>query len=129
MTSTTVLCVLDDGELRDIVDRVSAAVGLRAMTASAALTRKSWSTAAAVVLDESGARRCAGMPRRAGLILVCPGEPHESSWRTAIAVGAQHVCALPGHEDGLTRHLADAAEEASGVVGDGRVVAVVGGRG
>lgn len=129
MTSTTVLCVLDDGELRDIVDRVSAAVGLRARTAPAALTRKTWSTATAVVLDEAGARRCVGMPRRAGLILVCPGEPHESSWRTAIAVGAQHVCALPGHEDRLTRHLADAAEEASGVAGDGRVVAVVGGRG
>ncbi|HTY28549.1 MAG TPA: septum site-determining protein Ssd, partial [Mycobacterium sp.] len=52
-----------------------------------------------------------------------------SAWQTAIAVGAQHVCALPGQEDLLTRNLADAAEEAAGGAGDGRVIAVMGGRG
>jgi secretion/DNA translocation related CpaE-like protein len=69
------------------------------------------------------------MPRRAGVILVCGGEPRESTWQAAIAVGAQHICALPAQEDLLTRNLADTAEQARGGAGDGRVVAVVGGRG
>ena len=130
MTSNTVLTMLDDGgELREAVERVAAAVGLRVVVSPAVLTRKTWSTVSAVVLDEPAARRCEGMPRRAGLILVCGGEPCESTWQAAIAVGAQHMCALPAQEDLLTRNLADAAEQARGGAGDGRVIAVVGGRG
>jgi secretion/DNA translocation related CpaE-like protein len=127
--SNTVLTVLDDVELREVVERVAAAVGIRVVASPAALTRKTWSTVSAVVLDEPGARRCEGMPRRAGLILVCCGEPDESTWQAAITVGAQHLCALPAQEGLLTRNLADAAEEARGGVGDGRVIAVVGGCG
>jgi secretion/DNA translocation related CpaE-like protein len=130
VTSNTVLTMLDDGgELREAVERVAAAVGLRVVMSPAVLTRKTWSTVSAVVLDEPAARRCEGMPRRAGLILVCGGEPCESTWQAAIAVGAQHMCALPAQEDLLTRNLADAAEQARGGAGDGRVIAVVGGRG
>ena len=132
MTSNTVLTMLDDdddGELREAVERVAAAVGLRVVVSPAVLTRKTWSTVSAVVLDEPAARRCEGMPRRAGLILVCGGEPRESTWQAAMAVGAQHMCALPAEEDLLTRNLADAAEQARGGAGDGRVIAVVGGRG
>jgi secretion/DNA translocation related CpaE-like protein len=130
VTSNTVLSMLDDdGELREAVERVAAAVGLRVLVAPAALTRKTWSTVSAVVLDEPSARRCEGMPRRTGLILVCGGQPRESTWQAAIAVGAQHICALPAQEDVLTRNLADAAEQSRGGAGDGRVIAVVGGRG
>lgn len=129
MTSTTVLTLLADADLRDAVERVAAAVGMRAAASPEPPTRKTWTGAAAVVLDESGARRSAGMPRRCGLILVCGGEPRESTWQAAIAVGAQHVRTLPTQENLLTRNLADAAEEARGGAGDGRVIAVVGGRG
>lgn len=129
MTSNTVLTMLDGaGELREAVERVAAAVGLR-MVAPAVLSRRSWSTVSAVVLDEPSARRCEGMPRRAGVILVCGREPRESTWQAAIAVGAQHICALPEQEDLLTRNLADTAEQARGGAGDGRVIAVVGARG
>lgn len=123
------LTVVDDIELREAVERVAAAVGLRALSAPATLTRKTWSATAAVVLDEPGARRCVGMPRRAGLILVSRAEPQESTWQAAMAVGAEHLCALPAQEDLLTRNLADAAEAARGDVGEGRVIAVIGGRG
>ena len=77
VTSNTVLTMLDDAELREAVERVAAAVGLRVVPSPAVLTRKTWSTVSAVVLDEPAARRCEGMPRRAGLILVCGGEPCE----------------------------------------------------
>ena len=46
-----------------------------------------------------------------------------------MSVGAQHLRALPGQEELLTRNLAEAVEEARGGAGDGRVIAVVGGRG
>ena len=129
VTSNAVLTLLDDSELREAVERVAAAVGLRVLASPPVLTRKTWSAVSAVILDEPAARRCEGMPRRAGLILVCVGEPQESSWQAAIALGAQHICALPAQEDLLTRNLADAAEQARGDVGEGRVIAVVGGRG
>jgi secretion/DNA translocation related CpaE-like protein len=129
VASNTVLTMLDDGQLREAVERVAAAVGIRVVASPAVPTRKTWSTVSAVVLDESAARRCEGMPRRGGLILVCGGEPCESTWQAAMAVGAQHACALPAQEDLLTRDLAEAAEQAGGGDGDGRVIAVVGGRG
>lgn len=130
VTSNTLLTMLDaDGELREAVERAAAAVGLRVMVAPAVMTRRTWSTVSAVVLDEPSARRCEGMPRRAGLILVCDGEPRESTWQAAIAVGAQYICTLPAQEAVLTRNLADAAEHERGGAGDGRVIAVMGGRG
>jgi len=129
VTSNAVLTLLDDSELREAVERVAAAVGLRVLASPPVLTRKTWSAVSAVILDEPAARRCEGMPRRAGLILVCVGEPQESTWQAAVALGAQHICALPAQEDLLTRNLADAAEQARGDVGEGRVIAVVGGRG
>ena len=46
-----------------------------------------------------------------------------------MAVGAQHVCALPAQEGELVRHLADAAEAAREGPRAGRVIAVTGGRG
>ena len=68
--SAGVLAMVTDPELRDELDRVAAAVGVRVVHAggASAVSRKTWSAAAAVVLDEgggaigAGGRRCRGAP-------------------------------------------------------------------
>jgi secretion/DNA translocation related CpaE-like protein len=140
MTTTTgassargILAVLAEPTLRDEVDRVAAAVGVRLVHAGSAtpVSRKTWSAAAAVVLDEAAASRCTqtGLPRRAHVIVVTDTEPASATWAAAIEVGAQHVLRLPAQERDLVRELADAAESARDSRASGEVIAVIGGRG
>ena len=93
------LAVLTDPELRDEFDRVAAAVGVRVVHARAgsAVNRKTWSAAAAVVLDEAAAYRCgrAGLPRRAHVSVLTAAEAATATWAAGIAVGAQHVLGCP----------------------------------
>jgi secretion/DNA translocation related CpaE-like protein len=126
--------------LRDEVDRVTAAVGARVVHASAGslsgssspapVSRQTWSAAAAVVLDETAARRCteAALPRRSHVVLVSAAAPAPASWAAGIGIGAQQVLVLPAQEAELIRELADAGEDADGRR-RGEVIAVVGGRG
>ncbi|ORA74538.1 hypothetical protein BST25_09565 [Mycobacterium heidelbergense] len=126
------LAVLTDPELRDELDRVAAAVGARVVHAGAgAVSRKTWSAAAAVVLDEAAADRCgkAALPRRAHVSLLTVAEPATATWSSAVAVGAQHVLRLPGQERELIRALAEAGESARDDEPRGDVVAVIGGCG
>ncbi|SBS74753.1 conserved hypothetical protein [uncultured Mycobacterium sp.] len=125
------LILVDEPELREQADRVVAAAGLRPLAASAPLTRKAWSAAVAILLDEETARRCEHdrLPQRDGVILIASTEPEGPTWAAAMAVGARHVCALPAHEGELVRHLADAADAAREGPRTGRVIAVTGGRG
>ena len=125
------LTLLADAELSQNADRIGAAAGLRVVRATSP-ARKNWLSAAAVLVDEATARRCAqsGMPRRDGVVLVhglC--EPTPSTWSAAIAVGAQHVYALPGQEMELVRMLSEAAETTSAPARPGRIIAVTPGRG
>lgn len=136
MTATTargILAVLAEPALRDELDRVAAAVGLRAVHAGAAsaVSRRTWSAAAAVVLDEAAACRYSdsGLPRRAHVIVVTGTEPAPSTWAAALEVGARHVLRLPAQEQDLVRELSDAGESARDDGARGEVVAVVGGRG
>jgi secretion/DNA translocation related CpaE-like protein len=128
-----VLAMLDQPLLRDELDRAAAAVGVRVVhtSASAAANRKTWSAAAAVVLDEAAAARCGqqALPRRAHVVVVCETEPDARTWAAAIAVGAQHVLVLPAQEREFVRELADAAESMRDQGWRGGVVAVIGGRG
>ncbi|BBY58042.1 septum site-determining protein Ssd [Mycolicibacterium sarraceniae] len=126
-----VVILLAEPELREQADRVAAAAGLRPVAASAPLTRKAWSAAVAILLDEETARQCEhdGLPRRDGVILIASTEPEGPTWAAAMAVGAQHVCALPAQDGDLVRHLVDAAETAREAPRAGRVIAVTGGRG
>ena len=128
-----ILAVLAEPALRDEVDRVAAAVGVRVVHAgsTAPISRKTWSAAAAVVLDGAAAERYArtGLPRRAHVIVVTGGEPASATWAAAIEVGARHVLRLPTQERDLVRELADAGESASDGGALGAVVAVIGGRG
>jgi secretion/DNA translocation related CpaE-like protein len=128
-----ILAVLAEPALRDELDRVAAAVGVRAVHAGSALpvSRKTWSAAAAVVLDEAAARECAhsGLPRRAHVIVVAGSDPAPTTWAAAIEVGAGHVLRLPAQEHDLVRELANAGESARDYGPPGSVVAVIGGRG
>ena len=128
--SPVVLTLLGGAELSDNIDRLAAAVGLRKVQAQNP-ARRLWLTAAAVILDEEGARRCvlAGMPRRGGVFLVGTSEPAPHLWATAVEVGAQQLCVLPAQETELVRLLSEAAEMGRVAPHRGRVIAVTAGRG
>jgi secretion/DNA translocation related CpaE-like protein len=131
-SSSGVLAVLTDAQLRDELDRVAAAVGVRVVHAGgSSVSRKTWSAAAAVVLDEVAADRSgrAALPRRAHVTVLTAAAPSTETWAAAVAVGAQHVLRLPGQEDDLIRGLAEAAESARDDGLRGQVVAVIGGCG
>jgi secretion/DNA translocation related CpaE-like protein len=130
--SSGVLAVLTDATLRDELDRVAAAVGVRVVHAGGStVSRKTWAAAAAVVLDEAAADRCgqAALPRRAHVSVLSPAEPLTATWAAAISVGAQHVLRLPGQEHELIHELAEAAESARDDGLRGEVIAVIGGCG
>ena len=129
MDQQRTLVLIDDDQLLDDVLRLAAAAGCeleRVPDPSAA--RQRWSSAPLVLVDEPAAGRCAraGLARRERVVVLARGEPPEELWRHAVAVGAEHVIALPEAESWLVSALADAAE---GAAHRGRVVAVVGGRG
>jgi secretion/DNA translocation related CpaE-like protein len=127
-----VLALLAEPTLRGDVDRVAAAVGLRVVHAGrAAVNRKTWSVATAVLLDAAAAACCArnALPRRAHVTVLLSSEPKTATWAAAVAVGAQHVLTLPAQERELVRALADSADSARDDRTRGDVVAVIGGRG
>jgi secretion/DNA translocation related CpaE-like protein len=129
MAHPRALALISDDELLDDVLRLAAAAGCELECApDPSAARLSWSTAPLVLLDEAAARRCTrgGLSRRPGVVVVNRGEPPGGLWQHAVAVGAEHVIALPDAESWLVAALADAAE---GVGRRGRVLAVVGGRG
>ncbi|OBG15741.1 AAA family ATPase [Mycolicibacterium celeriflavum] len=125
------LALVSDPALRDDVDRVCAAAGVRVVHAPEPSSRKVWTDAAAVVLDATGAQRCAAraLPRRARVVLVGRAEPRAADWQAAIAVGAQRVLTLPGQDGELMAELAEAAERVQDDGGRGAVAAVIAGRG
>ena len=131
--SSGVLAVLTDPQLRAELDRVAAAVGVRVVHAGggSAVSRKTWSAAAAVVLDEAAADLCgqAALPRRAHVSVLTVAELATTTWAAAVAVGAQHVLRLPEQERELIRELAEAGESARDDGLRGEVVAVIGGCG
>lgn len=128
-----ILAVVGDPGLRNEVDRVAAAVGVRVVHAegTSPISRNAWSAAAAIVLDEPAAGRCArtGVPRRAHVIVVTGDEPAPATWAASVEVGARHVFKLPNQERDLVRELADAGDSARDDHPRGAVVAVIGGRG
>jgi secretion/DNA translocation related CpaE-like protein len=133
MTPTAgLLAMLTQPALRDEVDRIGAAIQARVIhVGSTPVTRKTWSAAAAVVLDEAAAVRCGHgrLPRRAHVIVLTGAEPTAATWRAAIAVGAQRVLALPDDADELVRELSEAGEATRDGGHHGAVIAVVGGCG
>jgi secretion/DNA translocation related CpaE-like protein len=123
------LVMTSDVELLDAVLRLAAAAGCEMhRVVDAAQARASWAAAPLVLLDMIAAEHCAsaGLSRRGGVVVVARGEPPSELWRHAVAIGAEHVVALPDGEGWLVAALTEAAEGAHGA---GAVLAVVGGRG
>jgi secretion/DNA translocation related CpaE-like protein len=129
--SNGILALVGDAALRDDVDRVAAAVGLPVVHASEPSGRNVWTGAVAVLLDVAAARRCAQrtLPRRGRVVLVVGSEPAAADFQAAIAVGAQHVIALPADDSRLMAELSDAADAARDEDRRGAVVGVIAGRG
>jgi secretion/DNA translocation related CpaE-like protein len=122
--------VVSDSELAAGTERIAAAVGARTVRAQTP-SRRGWRAAAAIVVDEPGAIRCAqaGLPRRDGVMLVGTADPSATAWAAGIEVGAQHLCALPAQEEDLVRHMAGAMESGPMAGRGGPVLAVAAGRG
>lgn len=131
--SKGVLALLTDSVLRDELDRVAAAVGIRIVHAaiSAPVSRRTWSAAAAVILDQAAAERCGRMAltRRGHVSVLSAAQPTTATWAAAVAVGAEHVLRLPEQEGELIAELGEAAETARDGGPRGEVIAVIGGRG
>ncbi|OBJ47195.1 septum site-determining protein Ssd [Mycobacterium sp. 1423905.2] len=125
--------MLSDSTMREELDRVAAAVGVRVVYASGRnpVSRKTWSAAAAVVLDEASADRCGqlGLPRRNHVSVLSAVDPTSVTWAAAVRVGAQQVLKLPAQEHDLVRALAEGAETVRDDTRRGAVVAVIGGCG
>ncbi|MCV7417935.1 AAA family ATPase [Mycolicibacterium litorale] len=123
--------MLSEPALRDDVDRVAAAAAVSLVHAEEPSSRKAWSAAAAILLDEPSARRCAAraLPRRDRVFLVERSGPEESHWHAAIEVGAQRVMTLPAQEAELVVLLSEAAESVRDAARRGAVAAVIAGRG
>jgi secretion/DNA translocation related CpaE-like protein len=123
------LVMVSDPELLDAILRLAAAAGCELQrTVDAAQARRHWAEAPLVLLDAAAAQQCtqAGLPRRGGVVVAVRGEPPPPVWRHAVAIGAEHVIALPEAESWLVAALTEAAE---GHHRTGAVLAVVGGRG
>ena len=124
-----------DGDLLDALLRLAAAAGCELVRAVDPVeARRHWSAAPLVLLDPAAAQRCAaaGLPRRPDVVVTVVGAPPREAWEYAVAVGAEHVAALPEAESWLVDVLAEAGEAAGGEPGatsGGAVLAVVGGRG
>jgi secretion/DNA translocation related CpaE-like protein len=129
---THVLAIVTDPGLRDEVDRVAAAVGVRVVHGGTSpVSRTSWSVSPAVVLDEEAAHRCgrAALPRRTHVSVVTRGDPPAATWAAAVAVGAGLVLRLPEQDRELIQELTDAGEATRDDGPRGQVVAVTGGCG
>ena len=131
-TAAGLLALVTQPALRDELERVGAAVGVRVVHLGAAIpSRRAWTAATAAVLDEDAAASCvaAGLPRRAHVIVLTSAQPTPASWQAAVAVGAQRVLTLPADGNELVAELAAAAESVRDGGCRGQAIAVIGARG
>lgn len=124
------VALVGDDALLDELLRVAAAAGceLEQVPDIVAL-RGRWKTAPMVLIDERFAATCepGDFPRRPGVVLVCAGPPATGTWPAAVALGIERVVELPSAQEWLVSALADLVEGPPD--DDGRVLAVLGGRG
>ena len=117
MTSTALFALVQDPSLRDDVDRVAAAAGLRVVHTERPSGRAAWLKAVAVVLDVPAADglAAADLPRRDRVLLVGRDTPGVQEWRVAARVGAQHFFRLPDQDEELVAAFAAATATAATV--------------
>jgi secretion/DNA translocation related CpaE-like protein len=124
-----IVAVSTRADLRTAVARLAALTGaeVEVMTASLGL-RAGWQTADLVVLgsDVCAAVATAGLPRRAGVVVVTTGEPDDALWQCTVELGALCLLRLPDDERRLVDLMANAVEAPPPA---GSTIAVVGGAG
>jgi secretion/DNA translocation related CpaE-like protein len=124
------LAVLSDEPLLDQVLQLAAVAGCELdRSPDVIAARRRWGEAPLILLDASAVLACveAHLPRRPGVVVLCAGEPPPDLWQQALAAGAEHVLSLPAGESWLLSAFADATDRPAAT--EGRVAAVIGGRG
>lgn len=125
MTTTRPLLVSGDADLIDDVLRLAAAAGVEVHLATdPEAARGRWALAPLVLVgaDRAEALALARPSRRRDVVLVTR-TPGPEDWQRGVALGVEHVAALPDAERWLIDRLADGGE---GAPRNGIVVAVVG---
>lgn len=128
-TPCRVLALVADPTLQEELLRLAAAAGCDLeLAVDVTGARVPWARAPLVLLDSRAAARCAaaGLPRREGVLVLSADSDGDDLWRSAVAVGAEHVVALPEGEGFLVAALGERVERADD---GGRVLAILGGRG
>lgn len=125
------LLLTTDEALLDELSRVSGAAGIDLYASDAGPdVAVRWASAPVILIGHDVVARVAalGLPRRADVIVVAParGGDHPALWRSAVAIGAEHVALLPEGERWLAERLADACDAPASPAS---VVTVVSGRG
>lgn len=125
------LVMCGDDSLLDELLRLAAAVGCELhRVPDATGARRAWATAPLILLDESAARACvdADLHRRDHVMIVCGQDPPpDGLWPIAVRLGAIDVIPLPTRAPTVSEALADAVDRPSAT--EGRIIAVIGGRG
>ena len=110
-----VLALIGDAALLAGLRSVAAAADRKLAEETTLPNRRAWLDAGLVVVDRDEALACAAaLPRRSGIVLVCPGAPGLDEWQAAATVGAEHVLGLPDDEVELLAVLGAAAEPEAG---------------
>lgn len=119
--------LVSDPALLDELLRLTAAADCELVRVpDVAALRPLWHTAPVVLLDAPAVRACqsAELPRRSGVFVVHDGDP---PWQEAVALGAEEVLELPALGQRLVTAFTDLRDGPA--VEEGRVLAVLGGRG
>ncbi|MFF2729259.1 septum site-determining protein Ssd [Streptomyces sp. NPDC058008] len=117
----------EDAELLDDLLRLCAAAGaVPEVHHGPPGERAGWERAPMVLVGDDAARRCQGVPRRPGVMLVGRDQDDPDVWRRAVEIGAEYVLRLPDSEGWLVDQIANAVE---GVGRSALTVGVMGGRG
>jgi secretion/DNA translocation related CpaE-like protein len=124
------LAVLGDEPLLDQILQLAAVAGCEVdRSPDIVAARRRWGEAPLILLDGPAVAACveARLPRRPGIVVLCPAEPPPDAWQQALTIGAEQVLSLPSGESWLLSAFADATDRPAAT--EGRVVAVIGGRG
>ncbi|MFJ5118748.1 septum site-determining protein Ssd [Kitasatospora sp. NPDC088548] len=125
--ATGPLVVTEDEGLAEHLLRLCAAAGTEPqLIRGASPPRGLWEGSSLVLVGDDQADRCAGLPRRNGVLLLGLDLDDPEVWVRAVQLGAEHVLFLPDAEAWLLDRIADAAE---GVGTPALTLSVLGGRG
>ena len=127
-TQAPPLVVTADPAVRARAERAAAAAQVRPDQATAAPGIGAWLRAAVVLLDAAllSAVVAAGLPRRAGVVVLAANPLSDALWQASLAVGAERVAGGEESDRLLVQLLGDAAVAGSaGSDGAGPLIAVV----